>query len=291
MRTIRGTLSGQPKTGFFSFQDIIMAVTGILIVVALILALQIDKVAELSKPGKISSDAESPLVNEDILENLENEVANLTERLDQIRSAKRKTASQADLKNYIKRMEERVYRLNAKVGDMTVEEVDPDQLEDIKKKAVEILRLQQGIASVETEIEKISKEDVMSGEELRYLERKVKEFEAQALAARAKGRRSIRLIRELSDTTKEPISVDVSANILKLMRFDDPNVIELKTLSQFYKSIEKFKKQDQYFVLYFRPDGSERFNEVRQAVKNFGFEVGYDAISQEAILSLGEEAE
>ena len=291
MRTIRGTLNGQQKTGFFSFQDIIMAVTGILIVVALILALQIDKVAELSKAGKISSDSESPLVSKDLLEDLENEVASLTENLDQIRSAKRKTASQAELKNYIKRMEDSVYRLNAKVGGMSVEEVDPDQLENIKKKAVEILRLQQGIASAETEIEKIRKEDVVSAQELRNLERKVKEFEAQAIAARAKGKRSIRLIRELSDTTKEPIIVDVSANIINLMRFDDPNVIQLKTLNQFYKAIEKFKKQDQYFVLYFRPDGSERFNEVRQAVKNSGFEVGYDAISQGAILSLGEEAE
>jgi hypothetical protein len=71
------------------------------------------------------------------------------------------------------------------------------------------------------------------------------------------------------------------------MRFDQGQLIEVATLDGFYSQIRKFRKQDQYIVLYFRPSGAARFEELRQAVKNSGFEVGYDAIDEDAELALG----
>ncbi len=83
------------------------------------------------------------------------------------------------------------------------------------------------------------------------------------------------------------IIVDVGEIRLKIMRFDKPQPIELKSLQDFYAQVKNFRKQDQYFVLYFRPSGAARFEELRQAVKNSGFEIGYDAIDEDAELSLG----
>ena len=71
------------------------------------------------------------------------------------------------------------------------------------------------------------------------------------------------------------------------MRFDQPGMITASTVAEFERVIRRFRKYDQYFVLYFRPDGAGRFEEMREAVKTAGFEVGYDAIAQEAVLTLG----
>ncbi len=146
--------------------------------------------------------------------------------------------------------------------------------------------MREEIRQTEEAVTRFTESATESSRKMQDLESKVRELEAAVIAARDKSR-GLRLIRELSDTTKEPIIVDVGEKSLKVMRFDKPNVIEATTLKDFYQIIRGFRKQDQYFVLYFRPDGASRFEELRQAVRNSGFEVGYDAISQDADIALG----
>lgn len=265
-----------------------MAVTGILIVVALILALQIDKVVETSNPNDLSNDAESILTDNEQLKQLEDEMALLLEKLEQLRSAKRNTASKAELSNYIRKLEQRIYQFKASQSTATLDEVSPEELEKLRKKSAEILRIKNLIEKAQQDINTARSSGATSQKDMLALEAKVKALEAQVLEARAKNR-SIRLIREFSDTSKEPVIVDVSADLLKLMRFDDPKVIQIRSLAAFYQHLSEYNKQDQYFVLYFRPDGAQRFAKVRQAVRNSGFEVGYDAITQDAVLSMGKE--
>jgi hypothetical protein len=73
------------------------------------------------------------------------------------------------------------------------------------------------------------------------------------------------------------------------MRFDQAQIVENASLEDFQQTMSKFRKQDQYFVLYFRPKGADRFEELKDAVKNAGFEVGYDAIAEGVELTLGKE--
>jgi hypothetical protein len=73
------------------------------------------------------------------------------------------------------------------------------------------------------------------------------------------------------------------------MRFDQAQITEVGTNEEFRTAVTKFRKQDQYFVFYFRPDGTSRFSILRDIVKNAGFEIGYDAIEEGADLALGKE--
>lgn len=262
-----------------------MAVTGILIVVALILALQIDRIFPESPPSGISTDADPAAGRTHELNALEGSVATLKDMLESLHSAARKTESEAEIMAQIARLEERVMRLSTHSPARPEPNMSESKLAETRAKAVEILRLRDEIARCEKDITSLTEAANQATPDMQNLEIKVKALEAALAEAKLKNR-GVRLVRELSDTTKEPVIVDVSKDGLRIMRFDQPGSIEAGTLKDFYQAIRRFRKQDQYFVLYFRPDGAGRFDEIRQAVKNAGFEVGYDAIPQNAQLSL-----
>lgn len=263
-----------------------MSVTGILIVIALMLALQIDRVAENFDPNQISSDAD-PVESKDAdLESLEVRLSNLKGELEMMHGAARKTESEAELKMEIARLEDRILGNSARPEPGETLPKSTVEIAELKTKAAEILRLREEIRKCEEAITGFSASAGKASRDLVELEQKVKEMEAAVAAARIQNK-SLRLIRELSDTSKEPVIVDVGKDSLKIMRFDQLQAIAAYSLNEFYSQIRKFRKQDQYFVLYFRPSGAPRFEELRQAVKNLGFEVGYDAIEEEAVLALG----
>jgi uncharacterized protein YfcZ (UPF0381/DUF406 family) len=286
MKTIRGSLGGVPKSNFFSFQDIIMSVTGILIVIALMLALQIDRVGESSDPNRISSDSDPGEPSDADLESLEMTLMNLKERLEVLHSAARKTESEAELRMEIARIEERILGQTPHPAPENKFQHEPHEIEAIKTKANEIIRLRDEIKQCEEAIAQSSASAGQASQMMLELEQKVKDMEAMVASVRIKSKK-LRLIRELSDTTKEPVIVDVRKKVLMIMRFDQPQAVAISSLNEFYAQIRKFRKQDQYVVLYFRPSGASRFEELRQAVKNSGFEVGYDAIEEDAELALG----
>ena len=286
MRSIRGTLGGVPKSSFFSFQDIIMAVTGILIIIALMLALQIDQVTERIDPDHVSNDSDPLDADHTGLAALELNLASLKEQLETLQGAARKTESLAELQTEIARLEDRIVANTPREASDNLIENNPLESEEMRAKAAEIVRLREEIRECEKAIAESSNSAGDVNRRMKELEDKVKAMEAEVAAARIKNK-SIRLIRELSDTTKEPVIVDVGRKSMRILRFDQPQVVSAASLNEFYTQIRKFRKEDQYFVLYFRPSGAPRFDELTQAVKNSGFEVGYDAIDEDAELALG----
>ncbi|MEO8615455.1 MAG: hypothetical protein ABI600_09960 [Luteolibacter sp.] len=288
MNTIRGSLGGVPKSNFFSFQDIIMSVTGILIVIALMLALQIDRVTESPDHKQISGDSEPADVNQHDLETLQIKMQEMKEHLELLQSASRKTESESEIKTQIAKLEDQISGMVSRPQSDARTPLDSTPIASVKSKAVEILRLREEIKECEDAILRSSHSAGLASGKMMELEQKVRELEAMIAAARLENKK-LRLIRGLSDTTKEPVIIDVGEGRMRIMRFDKPQPIELKSLQDFYVQIKNFRKQDQYFVLYFRPSGAARFEELRQAVKNSGFEVGYDAIDEDAELSLGKE--
>jgi chromosome segregation ATPase len=262
-----------------------MSVTGILIVISLVLALQLDRMT--APPPRVSSDREAD-VNADELTALESHVSDLKQELESLYSAGRKTESQAEIEAQMSRMETRVLRLKAALMEKLPSETTATESPEARSRAAEVLRLREEIRSCNEALSKAESSAAESLSKLHGLEEKVREMEQSVIEARAKSQ-ALHLIRERSDTTKEPVIVDVTAAKLKLMRFDTADVIEMESLSAFYKELEKFQKENQYIILYFRPDGAGRFEELRQAVKNCGFEVGYGAIAANTKLSLGKD--
>jgi hypothetical protein len=263
-----------------------MSVTGILIIIALMLALQIDRVTEIPDRSQISGDSDPVDLSRRDLDAREVTLLEMKERLEILQSASRKSESESEINRDIARLEDQISGIS--VRPLTEERVpiDTTSIEIIKTKAVEIIRLREEIKECKDAISLSSESASQAGRKMLELERKVREVEALVAVARLENKK-LSLIRELSDTTKEPVIVDVAEKRLRIMRFDKPQPVELSSLQDFYGQMKTFRKQDQYFILYFRPSGAFRFEELRQAVKNGGFEIGYDAIEEDAELALG----
>jgi hypothetical protein len=283
MASIRGDFGKAAKSGMLSFQDIIMSVTGILIVISLLLALEIDQQPyELSRSG-VSGDTDSPVTSQAELSEVLDKLVRAETRLEQLRAAEQTIESEAELKAAISRLEEEVARLAAKSSNQRVASGDTDG--NLLAKGVEIVSITSEIEEIRKRLDDASALVDEESPRLRELEDKVKQAEAAVAAARLKGLK-VKLVPEQSDTTKEPIIVDLSRTRALVMRFDQPKPVPATNLPEFYRIIERFEPTKHYFVLFVRPSGADRFEQIRQAIVNSKFEVGYDAVEEDTEILL-----
>jgi hypothetical protein len=287
VRSIRGSLGGQTRISFFAFQDIIMAVTGILLVIMLLLALQLDKLpTDPGNPQGLTNDLDPDDADAAELDRLSAELSAALEKLAQLQNSRRENQSPAEVEADIRRLENQIARALTRVRSATGEaptEMDADLLSRI----AEIRRLRDELAAAEEKLREHAQSGPEATRRLLELEQAVKAAESKVLAGREESKK-LRLIPENSETTKEPVVVDVSQNLLTIMRFDVAGETRLASLFDFDKHLGNYRKEDQYFVLFFRPSGAGRFEELRQSLRNRGFEVGYDAIAEDTELALGQ---
>jgi hypothetical protein len=283
MASIRGDFGKAAKSGMLSFQDIIMSVTGILIVISLLLALDIDQQPyELSRTG-VSGDTDSPVASQAELSEVLDKLVRAETQLEELTVTEQTIESEGALKAEISRLEEEIARLAAKSSNQKMETDDVDS--EILAKGVEIVRITSEIEELRKRLEDASGVVDEVSPRLRELENKVKQAESAVAAARLKGLK-VKLVPEQSDTTKEPIIVDLSRTRALVMRFDHPHPVAAANLPEFYRIIEHFEPTKQYFVLFVRPSGADRFEQIRQAIVNSMFEVGYDAVEEDTEILL-----
>jgi len=268
---------GQPTISFFAFQDIITSVIGILLVVTLLLALHLDDPASRSTDETPASAALAAA-----LEAALRELAAVQTEIAQLQ-AMNAAADPADpaalaaesalLREQTAALEEKNRKLRltsaAMAGDRSGAAVQADLAKsratlEQQRAAVRILRDQADA----------------SREAMAKLEMEAKEREA-ALVAELDRKNVLRLIPERSTTSKEPVLVLVDGRGVRLQRFDAGETATVRDLGAFRDALKQFSKLDQYLVYYFKPSASGRFEELTEAGKDAGFEIGYDAIPEE----------
>lgn len=269
-----------------------MSVTGILIVISLMLALQIDKVTDATSEQEnttkslVSNDKDPISSSSEELEKLEKEILAKKNVIQEIRGATQSIESENQIEQEIQKIEDQITRLSK--PERGQEPTIPSALkwDEIQKRFAEINRLRQEIKTQEEMLTTLVPKVENSTKKQIEMEAAVKEAESAVVQLRLE-KKKLRLIRELSDTTKEPVIVDVSQNKIVVMRFDKPEPSEMASEESFKRYLKTCKAEDQYFVLYFRPSGAFRFESLREIVKSAGFELGYDATEENTDLSLG----
>ena len=268
MRTIRGNLRGAGSVSFFAFQDVITSVTGVVIVIALLLALQIDKIPDPGKataagtPAGVSTDAETPLASSDELERVEAELAEAQRKLAALQAEARSGQTPEEVAAEISELEKRIARRLAKKSRseeiLKSAKLDPQD----NAKAAKVAVLQHQIEEIRKKLESIAPENRKLAARLRELETSVKQAEAKLLEAQQKQRQLV-LIPELSDTTKEAVIVDVGGDSLVVKRFDRAGEQRLAGGWALTRYCTKLKPSEHYFVFFVRPSGISRFEELR----------------------------
>ena len=291
MKSIRGDFRGSKGISLFAFQDVIMSVTGVVIVIALILALQIDKVRVPGSPldpSDLSTDEGSRLHSPQDLRELELQVSELSERMRQLLVTNRKEESKNEINADIKDLESRIKRLVTLKSSKTDESVESTL--NSSEHLLEIAKIKKLKTNLEDDLKKLNQkisENSELGKDMRNIEIKLKEDASAVTEARSK-ENDLVLIPELNNSTKEPIIVDVRGNGLVISRLDSGTVSGLIKIHDFSSCCRKLKPREHYFVFFFRPSGTRHFDELCKVAKEARFEIGYDAIEERANLKMGD---
>ena len=296
MKSIRQGLRERGGVSFFAFQDVIFSVTGVVIIIALLLALQVDKIrppmpstdAVAGHSGTISSDFEIGDFSASRLRVLEAKIAEDRETLEASRASQLSLLDEAEINAETNLLESRVADLLRQrnrlmptgASDLSPGETSPEAVE-VARLMFENERKTQTLSELIDSNEKIV-------EEMRRREETVRDLETQALAAMRQSR-ELRLIPERTGTTKEPIVVEVGEEQVVARRFSGERSLAFLNVEGFSRYCSVFRPAEHYFVLFFRPSGAKHFEEMCESVRGAGFELGYDALGEETTLLLGKE--
>jgi hypothetical protein len=144
----------------------------------------------------------------------------------------------------------------------------------------EVARVRAQVAATGAALAEAKEKAAASQAAMVSLEQAVKQRESALLGERDR-KNVLRLIPERTQTSKEPVLVLVTGAGLALQRFDAGEVVRVQRTRQFRDALEQFSSPDQYLVLYFKPSGAGRFDDLTEAAREAGFEIGYDAIPEE----------
>jgi hypothetical protein len=268
------------KISFFAFQDIITSVSGILILVTLILA------TELDHPTSRTTHDADPELERKLSETLrqQTEVNALNQNLQGLLAAA-ETAPAAE------KLEVDIARLRSQLADEEKKHSSIAEQLDASQSAIEARDRTLGLTDLKAQIQRviqeaatIAREEAKVRDEMSRLDQRVASVQSKLLKLREREGK-LWLIPDKTSTTKEPILATISRTGARVERFDHPDQAKEFSKSsarnQFDSYLEQAKPLDQYVVFLIRPSGIELFDRLVKLAREKGFEVGFDALEED----------
>lgn len=267
------------KISFFAFADIITAVSGVLIFVALLLA------TDLGVPTDSRSKSENPEIEQQLQETLamQVDVDAQNQRLQELLTTAETAADPAKLQADIKRLRSQLAEEQKKQGAIN-DQITESQDAIAKRDAVlGLTDLKAKVARETQEAKTIATQDAKVREEMAALDQHLAGVQSKLLILRQREGK-LWLIPDKGSTTKEPILATVSANGVKLERFDRPDQTKdfgkSSARSEFASYLDGVKPVDQYIVFLVRPSGVGLFEDLVKSARDKNIEVGFDALEE-----------
>lgn len=268
------------KISFFAFQDIITSVSGILILVTLILA------TELDRPSSQASQSADPEIERKLSETLQRQLeadARNQSLQDLLKTAETAPASEkieADITQLRKQLAEEKNRHAALAKQLASSQSDIEA----RDRTLGLTSIKDQIQQANLDTEAIKRQEARVRAEMPRLEEIVASVQSTLLKLHERDGK-LWLIPDQSSTAKEPVLVMVSKSGIKIERFDHPD--EVKTFddasarSAFRDYLSKAKSKDQYFVFLVRPSGISQFERLLKMARDDHFDVGFDALEED----------
>ena len=275
----RRKLRTKSHISFFAFQDIITSVSGILIIVTLILALNLGAVSPALEQEQATATQESQLAK----------------LLDELTVLRRKAHSEAAIRGGQATSDEIAARAAQIMADaQTLSEqtagnrsetadLNPDAEESVRAGA--LAKLSAGKGTRMAEIEKLKATAAARAAAAQAAAEAAEKAQDAALAELAL-KNVLRLIPEASATNREPVIVVLAESKWKLQRFDTKEQIDGMNENDFREAVKTLDKQKQYLVFYSKPSATNDFESYIDLARNSGFTVGYDLVPEEAEIEL-----
>jgi hypothetical protein len=268
-----------PTISFFSFQDIITSVTGILILVTLILTLYLENAA--SSPGPVETETLRQRWDQ-LLE----QTQNVTARTEAIRARQLALGTSPDpaqLQAEILDGQQQIQSLSNRL--VAARQQAAQQAQDSETKADELGlgEVRERAGSVQRELEQWKRNNRVLAAESSTLESLELELRKKIHAATNQHR--LWLLPDLSSTTRQPVLITVSRTKVICERFNQPDQRREfpaeQSPSLLADALRQWQPSRDYLVFYVRPSGIEVFTRCLEIAKSAGFQVGYDALEED----------
>jgi hypothetical protein len=251
----------------FAFQDIIMSVTGIMILVTLILALELMEKVENSPTQR----------TQDVIENIDSTVASV---VDLEQTVARNQARIDELKNLLAQ------------GDLEIGEVA-----GFDQRAVEqdIDNMRQMEAQLASELAELAKRMEQSADQRAEIEEEHESIDVAAIKKmlddveqKKKDLEELKnrvIFNPTAGDAKTPWLVEITAQGITVAKTGvsapptkHASVNEFKAWAQ-----QNLDKNRDYFVLLVKPDGIATFDGVRKGLRQSGFDLGFDLLETDKV--------
>lgn len=268
------------KISFFAFQDIITAVSGILILVTLILA------TDLERPTQSHAQDADPELERKIQETLRRQMETDAQnsRLQELLAAAETAPALGKLESDVSRLRSQLSEELKKQTSIADEMAASQSAIEARDKTLGLTELKATIQRMIQEIETIARKEAKVRSEMDSLEQKATRAQSKLLKLRQR-EGQLWLIPDKSATTKEPILVTVSGSGAVVERFDRPDdrrqLNKANAGSEFESYLGKTRTLDQYVVFLVRPSGIKLFQDLLKSTRDKGFDVGFDALEED----------
>ena len=268
------------RVSFFAFQDIITCVSGILILVTLLLA------TELDRPAPSTGHEADPRLERELGETLRRQV-----QVDAGNRSLQGLLAEAETAPAAEKLESDLARLRAELAEDTKRHASVAAQLAASQSALEardrtlgLTGLKEQIQQVIQDADSVARQQAGVRAEMAALDARVAGVQSKLLKLREREGK-VWLIPDKASTTKEPILVTVGRTGAKMERFDQPGKAKEFGRSSARAGLESLlgqaKSGDQYVVFLVRPSGIDLFQDLAQLTRGKGFEVGFDALEED----------
>ncbi len=273
LRTSIGT-----RLSFFSFQDIITSVTGILILVTLILALYLDPSVPVGAASQDFQQRLTVLLDELAGVNAENELRQRS--IQRLASAPGIEQLQSDIQQWTEQVRVQSNRLTILAQTWIEREADAGR----KAEKLGLSDLRERAGTIVKDLEKQRLTNAVAATEVKQIESQLEELRSKSEQA-ATNQHRLWILPGSSPSGKQPLLVSVSRAGLTSERFNQPASRQQFPLARaaegFSRSLGQLRSDRDYIVFYVRPSGIDLFTRCLEIAKRAGFQVGYDAIEED----------
>lgn len=274
--------SNSSAVNFFFLLDIITCFTGLLILITLLLATQVNPQAVAAKKN-----------NEVVDPSLQAKLAKLLDELSDLsprNQTLQKTLTAAEAIPDTSELQNEITELRKTISDKKELAAAMQSQLSKQRKEVDERDVSLGLTDLRHQIEEIESQTQKLGEESKKVMDQVHEYEAKVKEAEARllkiqnQKNKLWVIPDTSNTTKEPILVTVSEKLISIERFNKPEsrkeLLRPSSTGKLLDALHGFDPLDFYIVFYVKPSGVAQFDAVKQATQRAGYELGYDALSE-----------
>ena len=263
--------SNSSGVSFFAFQDVITGTTGFLIIITIFLALSIDQVIEIGDDGE---------PNKTVAEALQKTLEQVSELKQKVESSQ---MAPGENRETVARMIDELKRSIDRLSPSS--RPDPRQMTEEESKLsrevrLEVQKLLTKLDALKKLLPDTTKEAAQADSRIAALESEIKDTQNR-LQQTIDRKNVLRLIPEKSNTSKEPVLIVVQKSHLKVQIFGDAPPKLLNSDDELLEALHSYPTTSFYAVLYFKPSGALRFQDLTNGLRKAGYEIGYDLISED----------